>query len=54
MAWSAGILQASMPSAVLVSIIAMENDLMPAFVTTAVLFSNLASIVTLTVVLTML
>lgn len=47
----AGILQASMPTAVLASIIALENDLMPDFVTTTVLFSILASIVTLTLLL---
>jgi predicted permease len=46
-----GIIQASMPTAVLVSIIAMENKLLPQFVTMAVLFSNLASIVTLALVL---
>ena len=40
-----------MPAAVLVSIIALENRLLPEFVTAAVLFSNLASIVTLTIVL---
>lgn len=45
------IIQSSMPAAVLVSMIALENDLMPEFVTTAVLFSTLASMVTLTVVL---
>lgn len=47
----AGILQASMPAAVLASIIALENDLLPAFVIAAVLFSTLASAVTLLVVL---
>jgi malate permease and related proteins len=51
---SVGILQASMPTAVLVSIIAMENDLLPEFVTATVLFSNLASVVTLAVVLALL
>lgn len=49
-----GILQASMPTAVLVSIIAMENKLLPEFVTATVLFSNLASIVTLAIVLALL
>jgi predicted permease len=48
-----GVLQASMPAAVLASIIALENDLLPEFVTTTVLFSTLASIVTLTFVLTL-
>ena len=47
-----GILQAAMPAAVLVSIIAMEYKLLPEFVTTTVLFSTLYSILTLTVILT--
>jgi malate permease and related proteins len=49
-----GILQSSMPTAVLVSIIAMENDLLPEFVTTTVLFNNLASMISLAVVLALL
>lgn len=49
-----GILQASMPAAVLVSIIAMENDILPNFVTGTVLFSNLISIIPLAVVLALL
>lgn len=49
-----GILQSSMPTAVLVSIIAMENDLLPEFVTTTVLFSNLASMISLAIVLALL
>ena len=49
---STGILQAAMPAAVLVSIIAMEFKLLPEFVTTTVLFSTLYSILTLTVILT--
>ncbi len=48
---STGVLQAAMPAAVLASIIAVENDLIPSFVITAVLFSTVASVVTLTVVL---
>lgn len=48
---AAGILQAGMPAAVLTSIIALEYDLMPTFVTTTVLFSTLASVVTLTVLI---
>lgn len=44
----AGILQASMPSAVLASIIALEHDLLPDFVTPTVLLSTLLSLVTLT------
>ena len=47
----AGILQASMPAAVLVSIIAIENDVLPEFVTTTVLFSTIVSVVTLTLLL---
>jgi malate permease and related proteins len=48
---STGVLQAAMPAAVLASIIAVENDLIPSFVITAVLFSTVASVLTLTVVL---
>jgi predicted permease len=48
---SVGIIQSAMPAAVLASIIAFENDLLPEFVIGAVLFSTLASVVTLTVVL---
>jgi hypothetical protein len=51
---STGIAQASMPTAVLASIIALEYDLVPDFVTTAVLFSTVASVITLTVVLALL
>jgi predicted permease len=47
----AGILQASMPAAVLAALIALEHNLLPNFVTTAVLVSTLASALTLTVVL---
>lgn len=46
-----GIVQAAMPAAVLTSLIALEHDLIPDFVTTTVLFSTVASAVTLTVVL---
>ncbi|WP_129627704.1 AEC family transporter [Candidatus Oscillochloris fontis] len=49
-----GIMQASMPAAILVSIIALENDLLPQFVTTTVLFSNLVSVLSLAVVLLLL
>lgn len=48
---SIGIIQAAMPAAVLASIIAFENDLLPEFVIGAVLFSTLASVITLTIVL---
>jgi predicted permease len=46
---NAGVLQAGMPTAVLASIIALEYDLLPDFVTTAVLFSTIASVITLTI-----
>ena len=49
-----GIIQASMPVAVLTSIIALEYDVEPNFVTTSVLFSTLLSVVTLTVLLAIL
>jgi predicted permease len=48
---SVGIIQAAMPAAVLTSLIALEHDLIPDFVTTVVLFSTVASAVTLTIVL---
>jgi hypothetical protein len=50
----AGILQASMPVAVLVAMIAAEYDMDPGFVTAIVLFSTLASVVTLTLVILLL
>jgi len=50
---SAGVLQASMPAAVLVSIIAIEYNLIPEFVTTSVMFSTIASLFTLTFLLSM-
>ncbi len=46
-----GILQAGMPVAVLGSIIAIEYNISPKFVTTAVLFSTTLSLVTLTILL---
>lgn len=49
----AGVLQAAMPAAILAAIIAMEYDLIPEFVTTSVLFSTLASVFTLTIVMTL-
>ena len=48
---STGIIQASMPAAVLTVIIAIEYDLVPGLVTTTVLFSTLVSLVTVTLVL---
>lgn len=49
---AAGILQAGMPAAVLVSIISIEYDVAPTFVMTGVFFSTVCSLATLTVLLT--
>lgn len=46
-----GVIQQGMPAAVLTAIIALEYDLAPDFVTTTVLFSTVASVVTLTLLL---
>lgn len=54
MDYAAGVLQAAMPTAVLVAIIAKENDVVPGFVTSVVLVSTLASLVTLSVLMVML
>lgn len=54
LARDAGIVQASTPAAVFASIIAFEKELLPEFVTAAVLFSTLASLVTMAIVLTLL
>lgn len=48
---AAGILQAGMPAAILVAIIATEYDVVPGFVTAAVLYSTLLALPTLTVLL---
>ena len=48
MAYNAGVLEASMPTAVLSTILATEYDVEPAFVTTAVFSSTLLSPLTLT------
>ena len=48
MAYNAGVLESSMPTAVLSTILATEYDAEPAFVTTAVFSSTLISPVTLT------
>lgn len=48
---ASGILQAGMPAAILVAIIATEYDVEPGFVTAAVLFSTVASLPTLTLLL---
>ncbi|ORJ58616.1 AEC family transporter [Geothermobacter hydrogeniphilus] len=52
--FAAGVLQAGMPTAVLVAIIARENDIVPDFVTSVVLVSTLASLATLTLTMVLL
>ena len=52
--YASGVLQAGMPTAVLVAIISREYDVVPSFVTSVVLFSTLASLVTLTLIMVML
>jgi len=47
----ANIIQSAMPTAILATIIAMEFNIKPEFVTTAVLFTTVASLFTLTLVL---
>lgn len=51
---ASGILQAGMPTAILVAIIAKENDIVPDFVTSVVLISTLASLITLTLLMVLL
>ena len=46
--YAAGVLQAAMPTAVLVAIISKEYDIVPDFVTSVVLISTLTSLITLT------
>ena len=46
--YAAGVLQAAMPTAVLVAIISKEYDIVPDFVTSVVLVSTLTSLITLT------
>lgn len=50
---SIGILQASTPVAVTTTIIALEHELAPDYVTTTLLFSTVASLLTMTVVLSL-
>lgn len=47
----AGILQASMPAAVMTAIVALENNIAPAFVTSVVFLSTLMSLISLAVVM---
>lgn len=51
---SAGVLQAAMPGAILVAIIAKENNIVPDFATSVVIVSTLASLVTLTLLMLLL
>ncbi len=48
---AAGVLQAAMPVAILVSIIAKENNIVPEFVTSVVVVSTLASVASLSVLM---
>lgn len=48
---AAGVLQAAMPVAILVAIIAKENNIVPEFVTSVVVVSTLASVVTLSLLM---
>ncbi|PLY00800.1 MAG: transporter [Desulfuromonas sp.] len=52
--YAAGVLQSAMPTAVLVAIISREYDIVPSFVTSVVLVSTLASLITLTVIMVLL
>jgi predicted permease len=49
--YTAGILQSAMPTAVMAAIIAREHQIVPHFVTTVVVFTLLASLVTLTILM---
>lgn len=51
---AAGVLQAAMPAAILVAIIAKEHDVVPEFVTSVVVVSTLASVMTLTLLMVLL
>ena len=52
--FASGVLQAGMPTAVLVAIISKEFNILPPFVISVVLFSTLASLVTLTMIMVLL
>ena len=52
--YASGVLQAAMPTAVLAAIISKEYNIVPNFVTTVVLISTLASLVTLTIIMVLL
>jgi predicted permease len=52
--YAAGVLQAGMPTAILVAIISKEKNIVPEFVTSVVLVSTLASLVTLTLIMVIL
>lgn len=52
--YASGVLQAGMPAAILIAIIAKEYEVVPDFVVSVVLFSTLASLVTLSVIMVLL
>lgn len=52
--YASGVLQTGMPAAILVAIISREYDIVPDFVTSAVVISTLASLMTLAAIMVML
>lgn len=52
--FASGVLQAGMPAAILVAIISKEYDIVPDFVTSVVVISTIASLLTLTVIMVLL
>jgi len=52
--YASGVLQAGMPTAVLVAIISREYNIVPPFVISVVLFSTFTSLVTLTIIMVLL
>jgi predicted permease len=52
--FAAGVLQAAMPAAIFVAIISRENNIVPEFATSVVIYSTLASLVTLTLIMVIL
>lgn len=52
--YASGVLQAGMPTAILVAIISKEYDILPEFVTSVVVISTLASLITLSAIMVVL
>lgn len=53
-AWQASVLQASMPAAIVTTVLALEYDALPSFVTAVVFVTTLASPLTVTIVIALL